>query len=235
MLRAGKPECGHVADMSKQTSTNCILCDKEVEGMLQLHRNSVNYMDDNVITHSCRTPAWYEARSNKAKSSKVERAVERLISHPRDKRAIQTLTEFRSQKLLELASKPNAQGLAAANKLMREYIGEPEYTRPTPTEVWVEVEEIPEAITSRLKDIPVEMIESKPVSKPASKAVAVSEPSEAVSEPADEPRPPDWERPIQMRNGQPMLKQLNIQVMSHNGKLMVVEPGYRLRQKGPYG
>jgi hypothetical protein len=110
----------------------CIICGKEVEGELKLRKGWLAYDKGGFggITHRHNTPEFYEIRSRnqRNKPKAVEQALERLLLHPNDKKALQTLHEWRSRKLFDLATDPRAgmAGIRASEKLLEEYLGEPE-------------------------------------------------------------------------------------------------------------
>ena len=122
--------------IDKEIRNICIICGKEVAGELHLRHGWLYYDKGGFggVTHRHNTPEFYENRSRnqRNKPKAVEQALERLLLHPNDEEALQTLHEWRSKKLFELATDPKAgyNGIRAAEELLREFVGEPETLRP---------------------------------------------------------------------------------------------------------
>lgn len=197
---------------------NCILCDEPVKGKMKLYTGMVNYVVPGGagITHSCKTPQFFEARSRNAKSKPkaVEQALEKLLLNPGDKKALGVMQEWRSRKLFDLATDPTKgmAALKASEQLLADYVGEPK-----------EGDYLQKA-SEGLKNVTVHILEPE---KPVYKAPYKEPESEAESE-------PDEVEEVEEYVYKPPPTYLGEVVITSTGSYLV-RPGWKLRKTGPYG
>ena len=168
--------------MDKEIRSTCIICGKEVAGELKLRQGWLCYDKGGFagVTHRHNTPEFYENRSRnqRNKPKEVELALEKLLLHPNDQEALQTLHEWRSRKLFELATDPKAgyDGIRAAEELLREFVGEPDTPKPQ-----VVLNDQPRPKDNPQKDVVIHIIRT-----PEPKRYQPPQPPEEVASPYDE-------------------------------------------------
>lgn len=119
--------------------TICIFpgCGEDVEGSLILRHGWMGYDVGGFagIRHRHNTQDFIDSRerNRKARPAKVEKAIERLLLHPDDEGAIQTLREWRAGKLFDLSTSGGQAGVRAATRLIEEFIGD-EPKKPGPNQ-----------------------------------------------------------------------------------------------------